>query len=160
MNVYPNWQNVFLRISPDWKWIIVGEGNLRHEISREIEKRNLQGKLILAGEQNPFEYYCNSEFLVAVSRYEGMPLVLLEALNCYCPVIAFDCKHGPADIVKNDINGYLVEAENFSELESQIKKLMRTPDECRNLSKNASDSVIDFSIKTFIEKWEQIINQK
>lgn len=142
---------------PDWKWIIVGDGSLKKLLSDEIVKRNLQDKLFLVGKQNPFEYYWQADFLVSVSRYEGMPLVLLEALNCECPVISFNCKHGPADIIKDSENGYLVEAENFTILEKSIRSLINAEDLCNKLSENAKESVADFSVENFVKKWIQVI---
>lgn len=145
---------------PDWKWIIVGDGEKREEITAETEKRKLQNNLILAGVKNPFNYYPNAEFLVAVSRYEGMPLVLLEALSCQCPVISFDCPHGPADIVKNDENGYLIEAENFDALEKAILNMMSNPEICSKLSAQADKSIRDFSVEKFVNSWQMLIENE
>lgn len=50
--------------------------------------------------------YLNSSGLIMTSRYEGFPLALIEAQSCGLPIIAFDCPHGPSEIVNNGINGF------------------------------------------------------
>ncbi|MBF8455350.1 glycosyltransferase [Proteus mirabilis] len=46
------------------------------------------------------------------SRFEGMPLVLLEALSFNIPLIAYDCNTGPSEIINNNENGLLIENDN------------------------------------------------
>lgn len=58
------------------------------------------------------------------SLYEPFGLVLVEAMSCGIPVIAFDCPYGPSDIIQNDKNGYLVENGNVEAFAERVCQLI------------------------------------
>jgi glycosyltransferase involved in cell wall biosynthesis len=142
---------------PDLKWVLVGDGAFRSRIEADIRSRGLTGKILLAGWQNPYPFYEKAEFLVMTSRYEGFGLVLLESLSQSCPVIAFDCKCGPSDIVRDGENGFLVPAEDFAGLKEKITLLMDSPDLRKKLSDNAKASIRKFSADSFADRWNKLL---
>ena len=68
--------------------------------------------------------YHNSAFYVMSSRYEGLPMVLLEAQAAGLPIVSFRCKCGPADIVEPGVTGYLVDEGDTDALAAKMKELM------------------------------------
>ena len=148
-----------LKRHPGWKWIIVGDGIFRKRIQSEIESLGLKDSLLLAGRDNPFPYYRKASLLVMTSRYEGFGLVLLEALSEKCPVIAFNCRFGPSDIIAEGENGLLIPAEDFSALETGIHKLIEDEPLRARLASGAKESVRNFSLESFISCWNRLLEE-
>ena len=72
-----------LHNNPQWKWIVLGDGEQREMIEALIKEYKLEDKLILKGNVSNVEYYYKeSSIFVMTSRFEGLPMVLLEA-KCY-----------------------------------------------------------------------------
>jgi glycosyltransferase involved in cell wall biosynthesis len=84
----------------DAKLVILGQGRLRNSIVRLIYDLGLEKKVHLLGFQdNPLKFMRRSEVFVLSSRWEGLPLVVLEALSAGTPVVAADCRSGPREIL-------------------------------------------------------------
>ena len=87
------------------------------------------------------------------SRYEGLPMVLLEAQAFGLPVVSFCCKCGPSDIIENGVNGYLVEEGNVSALALRMKDIMSDIGLRRKMSKNAIIKSKNFSVDSVMSHW-------
>lgn len=148
-----------LQHHPEWKWIIIGDGEQKEMLEKKIADLNLTDKVILAGRQNPSEYYKKAEFLVMPSRYEGFGMVLIEAMNEGCPAVAFDCKCGPSDIVEDGRNGYLIAAEDVDDMKEKISNLIKNPEILQKMSDYAPESVEKFSVSEFVRRWEELLNE-
>lgn len=84
---------------------IIGEGDLREKLEDLIGKLDLNGSVFLLGEQeNIFPFLKNSDCFVLSSLWEGLPLVLIEALSMNLPIISTDCKTGPREILCPELN--------------------------------------------------------
>ena len=99
------------------KLIILGEGKLKNKWIKLAESLNLQDMVIFKGNvKNPFRYYKNAIFTISTSKYEGMPMVLLESLACGTPIISWDYASGPNEIISNKQNGLLIENQDTDKL--------------------------------------------
>jgi glycosyltransferase involved in cell wall biosynthesis len=104
-----------------WKLQIVGSGEEDEKLYRLVKNLNLDSSLeFIPATKNIEQYYPKASFFVLSSRYEGYPLVLVEAMGFSLPCIAFDCKTGPREIIGNHKDGLLVETGNVTELAEQI----------------------------------------
>jgi N-acetylgalactosamine-N,N'-diacetylbacillosaminyl-diphospho-undecaprenol 4-alpha-N-acetylgalactosaminyltransferase len=80
--------------------IIVGSGSLENAIKQQVEKLDLQDRVIFTGyEKNPFKYMVKADCFVLSSYCEGFPNVLLEALALSLPIVSTDCKSGPREML-------------------------------------------------------------
>ncbi|MCH4597593.1 glycosyltransferase, partial [Achromobacter xylosoxidans] len=96
----------------DWDLIIVGKGELEKDLRQQIKDLNLQRVTIAGHSDHVEEYYKSASCYVLSSVYEGFPMVILEAQSYGLPVISYDCKTGPRDLVLHNFNGMLVEDKN------------------------------------------------
>jgi len=140
------------------KLIILGEGEERAALNALIQKYHLEDKVLLKGSvTNPFAYYSKAQFFILSSRHEGFPNILIEALACRCPCIAFDCPTGPNEIIQHNENGLLVEAENVAALTGAINTLQDDIAMQEKFKQNAQASVQHLSFKNITNQWLNLI---
>lgn len=109
--------------SIDAHLIIIGEGEKRDKLVKQIEELNLSNKVYLAGFKiNPHNYVKNSDLFVLSSLYEGLPNSLIEAIAVDTPAIATNCLSGPSEILLDGEGGDLVEVGNVGQLSKSIIK--------------------------------------
>lgn len=105
--------------APDWRLLIIGDGPERDALRRQIEDAGLERQVsLLPATANVADYYRQASLYLMTSRYEGLPMVLIEAMSFGLPLVAYDCKTGPAELIDDGVNGYLVpddDAAAFSE---------------------------------------------
>jgi glycosyltransferase involved in cell wall biosynthesis len=79
---------------------LLGDGDLRKELEDLISKLDLNQNVFLLGDQeNVFPFLKSSDCFISTSLYEGLPMVLIEALSMNLPIISSDCKTGPREIL-------------------------------------------------------------
>ncbi|GAA4885973.1 glycosyltransferase [Flaviramulus aquimarinus] len=139
--------------------IILGDGPDRLKLEKLIEANNLQSYVKLLGfVPNPYDYIKQCKFLVLCSKYEGMPLVILEAIALGKPVVSFNCKSGPSELIIHKENGLLVKDQDFKELEKSIDLLQEDQTLYSLLIKNTtSDTTGKFTGKEMMTYWESVL---
>lgn len=144
--------------SKNIKLIILGEGKLKKKWIKLTESLNLQDMIVFKGHvKNPFRYYKNALFSVSTSKYEGMPMVLLETLACETPIISWDYASGPSEIIKHQINGLLVENQNSVLLIQAMNLFVSDNNLYLQCKENALSSVNQFSLDAIGAKWIQVL---
>ena len=143
---------------PKWKLRILGEGPLRPTLERQINDLNLADRVLLPGwVDEPQSYLCASHLYVLSSRFEGFPNALLEAMAFGLAVISFNCESGPAEIVRDGVDGLLVPQDDVQALANAMDSVM-TDDQLRNeLADNAVEVTSRFSSEIFFRRWEAIL---
>ena len=81
----------------------------------------------------------------------------MESLANGCPAIAFDCKHGPREIIKNNENGILVSAEDKDKLIEAINTLNASTTMQKNFTKNGLKTAKQYESEIVANKWFQIL---
>lgn len=145
---------------PDWSWDIYGEGEEKKEITNNIREKGLEGKVVLKGQvNNLYERYKDYSFYVITSRYEGFGMALLEASRAGLPIISFDVECGPREIIKDDVNGYLVKELDENGMIQRVNYLCDHREKCLELSTNILKSNNPFDADQIIKAWTQLFEQ-
>ncbi len=144
----------------DWTWDIYGDGVLMEKIEAKIREKNLSDKVVLKGFLRKLEdEYKNYSFYVMTSRYEGFPLVLMEAMAQGLPCVAFDCKCGPKEIIVDGKNGFLIDCFDIGAMAEKINLLIENNEMRTEFSHCASVVNPDFSKEIFFYKWNRLISE-
>ena len=122
----------------DWKLVILGEGALRQDLEQQINKLNLQDKVVLVGAvHNVDDWLRKSSIFAFTSLSEGFPNALAEGMSASLPCVSFNCITGPKDLIKNEKNGYLVEVGDVDNFSKKLDMLMQSEDLRQEIGKNA-----------------------
>jgi glycosyltransferase involved in cell wall biosynthesis len=125
------------------KLVFIGEGNLRPMLAQEVEKSGLQKQVKMTGlieRDSVFEYFVQADLFVSASWGEGLPVAVLEAMACRCPVILSDIPpHREiaegADFIPlikpDDVAGFAREIKKFREM--PIAERAAIGQKCRKL---------------------------
>lgn len=151
------WSKIAQQI-PDWKIVIVGSGEDEMMLKQMAKGLGVDDSIVFAGQQkNMDRFYRQASFFCMSSRFEGLPMVLLEAQSYGLPIVAFDCDTGPAEIVVNG-TGYLVENLNVKSLSNQllIASLMSFED-YNTMSKNATRNSKKYNIDNIVNHWTVLL---
>lgn len=144
----------------DWKLEIIGDGNLRSDMLKQIASKGLNEQIILkripANEMK--EAYMNASIFVLSSRYEGLPMVLLEAQAAGLPIVSFACKCGPKDVVKDGIDGYLVEEGDVNALASRLISLMDDEITRKKMGSVAFSSSDKYAEERIMTQWTDLFD--
>ena len=138
----------------DWKLDIFGQGEWREMLQQMICKSGLGNtvKIHQPTKQIGGEYV-QSDMLVMSSHYEGFPMVMIEAMACGLPVVSFDFKCGPKDIIKPDENGLIVSDGDIDGLAEAMMTLMRDEKKRKLFSQNARQVVDTYSEENVMARW-------
>lgn len=138
----------------DWKLDIFGQGEWKDMLNRMIDDYGIAGTAsINAPTKQIGDEYAKSSMLVMSSNYEGFGMVLVEAMSCGVPVVSFDCKCGPKDIIDDGKNGIIVHDGDIEGLANAMMKLMDNLTLRRTMSENAKKVVDTYSEENVMKQW-------
>lgn len=147
-----------LRESGDFRLILLGEGELREELTALARQMGLEDWIDFHGYvKNPYGYLSFADCVVLSSRYEGLPTVLVEALACGNRVVSTDCPSGPAEILQRGKYGILVEPDNEEALARGILTALETRPDKALLRSRAMDFTVEKATEAFECQLEQLI---
>lgn len=143
----------------DWNLVIIGDGNKKQELNTLIEKYNLSKKIkIISKVKSIDQYYNKASIFVFISRAEGFPNALLEAMHFGLPVISTDCDFGPSDLIKNGHNGFLIKVNNKEDLKLRLTTLINDTRLQKQFSVTAKKTADDYVSEKVVSQWENLIN--
>ena len=121
------WKIVHSRHS-DWQLHLYGGyGNESGKWQKRIERMNAN-IFTFDATSNIFAKYISSSILVLTSLHEPFGLVLPEAMSCGVPVVSFDCPYGPADIITDGVDGFLIKNRNIDDFANCLCRLIEDKD--------------------------------
>lgn len=142
---------------PDWILDIYGDANGSVDLFTLVAALGVRSNVNFYGFSDTIEQkYPDYSLYLMTSRSEGFPMVVIEAMNCGLPVIAYDCPGGIQGIVEDNHNGFLVEDGNQDQFYDKLCLLIENKEHRIALGKNAKQSVGQLSIASIMEKWEAL----
>lgn len=154
------WNNVQrdnVQCTKDWTLRIVGEGPQRAALEQQIKDLHLSNVVLAGRVENMVEEYAASSLFVLSSRYEGLPLALIEAMWCGVPCVSFDCPHGPAELLEDD-RGWLVPAMDVEKLTQQLIYAMTHMEEAKARAERAQEYAYEkYSEANIMPQWVRLI---
>jgi poly(glycerol-phosphate) alpha-glucosyltransferase len=103
----------------------------------------------------PLAAFGSAAAFVMTSKYEGFGLVITESFAAGTPVLAYDVKYGPHDLVRTDANGVLVEAGNIDQLADAMESVLSRSTWAK-LSNGAVATAREFSRERWMHGWENL----
>ena len=152
----PAWSVVHQR-HPDWVLNVYGSGEYYEQVVSWIKEKRLENSIRLHEPTDQImEKYLESSICVMSSRYEGFPMVLLEAMASGVPCVAFDCPYGPRNIIRHEEDGLLVDYLNSSALADGLCRLIQDEDLRKRFGRQARENVRRFSKESIMSQWERV----
>src|SRR3712207_4417380 len=125
---------------PAWRVRIFGKGQDRSLLNAQVAALGLTGQVVVEGPSAQLGHEMAEASIYALSsRYEGFPLILVEAMSKGLAVVAFDCPTGPREIVEDRRNGLLVPALDVDAFTAALRELMDDEDLRRRLAAGRSE---------------------
>lgn len=142
----------------DWRLDIFGDGD-RAPYERQLDTLHIdRSRCQLHGRTADVEQaYCNSSLFVLSSRFEGFGMVMVEAMACGLPVVAFDCPWGPRSIISNGEDGLLAANGDTTALASCMVRLMNDDILRKQMAVAAVQHVLRFRMERIADRWNNEI---
>ncbi|MFQ2612967.1 glycosyltransferase family 4 protein [Aeromonas caviae] len=152
-------------IHPEWRLRIVGDGEDKAMLEQLRRELNIEASTEFASKTNNISvHYQQAAFFVMSSRFEGLPLVLIEAQAYGLPIVSFDCDTGPAEIIKHGETGWLCMAGNVTSLgELMVQAIVAGKDinipesQWNELSEASIHNAQRFALEQIIKRWQELL---
>jgi len=153
------WQIVSKRI-PEWKLKIIGDGPMKKSLIKRAEAYGISDSVIFTGmlsHEEVMREMARSSIYAMTSVSESFGIVLIEALQNALPVIAYDIRVGPREIIEDGGDGYLVKDGDVSAFAEKLAFLMDSEEVRGSFSEHAVKKAEKYTKEKIAEKWFNII---
>ncbi len=151
------WQLVHPKFS-DWKLDLYGDGSLWEEYKREADALNINIEIHKPTAQI-MDVYRNSSVFVMTSLYEPFGLVIPEAMSCGLPVVSYDSPYGPAGIISDGEDGFLIPMHDIQAFANRLCQLMGDEELRKEMGKRAIVSSQRFSADKIMPMWKELFEK-
>lgn len=144
---------------PGWRLEIIGGGDLKYRdwLQQLADCAGVHDSVAFRPSVNNMaDVYENASILAMTSRYEGLPMVLLESQAYGVPAVSFACKCGPKDVIADGQNGFLVDDGNLELFAERLETLMRDKELRRTMGARARDKSVRYSEETVMAQWDRL----
>lgn len=160
-NLIKCWANLCGKY-PNWRLVIAGDGvsiSNKEYLFQLVDQYDCNNIDFIGFRKDILTILCRSSVFCLTSRFEGLPMALIEAMMCGCCCVAFDCVTGPREIISNNIDGLLVKEQDVRAMENALDRVMRDCELRTTLSHNAIISSEQFSSEHIVSRWEILFNK-
>lgn len=142
-----------------WRLRIVGGGEEEEELKNRIDNLGVGDSVEMIPVTNNVErQYSEASVFILTSRWEGLPLALIEAISAGLPIVCFDCETGPRDVVEDSYNGFLIDCFDISSFANKLDYLCDNSELRIKFSEQSRIKSRAFSPKSFFESWDRILS--
>ncbi len=117
-----------------WRLSLYGEGQMRQTLERLAERLGISDRVVFGGFAAVKDIWAANHVLVMPSRYEGLPLAMVEAMLCGRPVVATDVA-GHAEIIKEGVTGFLADAPTVGSMAAALERFWERRSEAEEMGK-------------------------
>ena len=143
---------------PDWQLHIYGEGTDKEKLQASIDELGIAESARLMGYTSSLpELMAEAGFYVLSSRFEGFPVVSLEAMASGLPVVSYDCPTGPAELITSGEDGFLVPNGDVPGLAAAINEMIELGDARSEFGKAARAKAAQYSLPRWAHGWETLL---
>ena len=120
-----------------------------------IESLDLGKNVFIKGyTQNPEKIYQDAALSVVTSNAEGFSLSVMESMANNTPVVSYDIRYGPSDMIEDGVNGFLIEKGDIGTLSERIIHMLKNPEETKNMGNEAGRTMqTKFSRENYQNLW-------
>lgn len=147
------WSKIDPAVRKDWTLRIAGDGEDRETLKSLVSDPGLADQVVLGPSDDMKELYLNSSIYAMTSRYEGLPMVLLEAQAAGLPIVSYRCKCGPLDVVTDGKDGFLVEESDIDAFAASLERLMADDRRRRSMGAAAYSASERYNEEGIMQKW-------
>ena len=142
---------------PNVNFLLVGDGVLKARCKRALAEAPLNGRFIFAGWRMDISQILDIlDVVVLTSRWEGMPISVIEALCKGCLVVATNVG-GTPELVKDGITGYITRPGSYEEVAMKVLKILEDPNSFSKMKREASLSIDDsFDVNRMISEIDSL----
>lgn len=136
--------------------VLLGDGEERLRLREQAEQLGFAADIDIHGwVTNPYAYMARAGVFVLSSLFEGLPVALIEALACGCPVVATDCPSGPREILEHGAYGPLTPVGDAVALATAIEQVLTVPPPRERLLARGAY----FSVGRAVDSYNSLINR-
>lgn len=142
----------------DLHLLLVGDGSERGTLESMARELRLEKRVHFLGfRRDVIEILQEVDLFVQASRYEGMPNSLMEAMMVGCPIVA-TAVDGALELIREDIDGWLVAPEDADALATAIESALSRPKDALRKGQSARERVYTrFSIDRMVVGWDKLL---
>lgn len=140
--------------------LLPGQDSLNGKCQKLVKQLNLEDQIHFLGYRKDIPKLLKiSDLAVSSASQEGLPVNIMEAMYVGLPIVASDCR-GNRDLVKDGINGYLVNINNQKRFNNCIEKLYLLQDENNKFSEQSKIFIKEYLLNNIIENLKKIYFKK
>jgi len=124
----------------NWRLNLYGDGPARKSLEQLVKRLDLSERVVFAGHVHVEEIWASNHALVMPSRYEGLPLTMVEAMMCARPVIATDVA-GHSEVIEDGVTGFLAKAPTVPSMEEALERGWARRAEFEEIGRAAAKSI-------------------
>lgn len=152
------WREVYQR-HPDWQLHIFGGYGEQQDNCVTVISKMEAGVSLHQPTAQIYNNYLKSSILLMTSYYESFGLVLPEAMSCGLPVVAFDCPYGPADIISDGEDGFIIKNRSINEYVDKVCLLMEDENLRKKLGRAGILSSQRYRASVIMPQWLHLFNE-